>query len=274
MKTASIEHLRNSPEFQLFIRGPTDFLRAANEVSKPSNSEILTEMDRNFHQYSTPESIPDSAFEQPYEYFKQGLEKLKKFERVCENIVRNYSTFTQEHSHLLEGINQISEFQNNYFGSQKIDIPTREMYSNPYWVLLDWVRTEILDLNAIIQTVESRNSVSSELSRCEHALSKLESDQKKTSEGKKSLSQILSSKTPEERSRVIQASIHDQEEKIQSLKSLLNLISNKMLTFDIPRFKQQKANKFEVVMRSFSGSATEEFNYFIEHSSAIEQKLS
>lgn len=54
------------------------------------------------------------------------------------------------------GIQEISLFYADNYGSKSIEVTTRDSFTNPYSLLLDWTRAEILELKGICEALSAK----------------------------------------------------------------------------------------------------------------------
>lgn len=130
-----------------------------------------------------------------------------------------------------------------------------------------------MDLQAIIEAIQKKVEYKKVQEKAE---GKLEAEKKRLQKlhlGKKSLSQFFSSKSKEEHLKHIEDNTAYLDKKIQSLALVNKIISVLLIHKEIPRFKQLKANKYEMIMRTFACAATQEFEFMVAQAKQIEEGL-
>lgn len=264
-----------SEEFQLFIRGPLEFHKKVDDLQKLSYSEILKVYVTIFKEYSscdyseTYENIIDDAIN----YFTIGEEALDRFEQICKTNVDYFHSFETSHAQLIRGINDVTKFFSVNYGNQPLDLVPRESFSNPFFVLLDWIRWEVIDLAAINQAVKGKKELEKLIVKNETKLDAEKTQFQKLQMGKKSLSQILSTKSKEQNMKKLQDNTVHLQSEIEALLEINKIISFRLAVLEIPKFKKQKSKKYELILRSFAASSIQEFENIIQQTKEIEEKL-
>uniref|UniRef100_A0A7S3IA72 Uncharacterized protein n=1 Tax=Fabrea salina TaxID=342563 RepID=A0A7S3IA72_9CILI len=271
-KVAGITHLYNSEEFQLFIRGPSDFRKASESLEKDNVVEASRRFQNHFAEFAM---YPNNdywkiEFEECLTFFRSGRDLMQKFEVVVKKNFDYFDSFRKESTAIVHLVNNLSEYF-SAFGIKEVSITPKENFSNPYCVLLDWTRSEILDLLAIIEAIEKQYELEKHLSKSEEKLSKFNTKLEKAKTGKKTFSQYFSSKTKEQLVEEIGKAISREKEVISAYQNLIKIIKARLINLELPRFKQQKVDKLEMVMRTYISSSKTEFETLISQLQQIDQ---
>ncbi|CAG9327337.1 unnamed protein product [Blepharisma stoltei] len=274
-RCVGLSYIKSSEEFRLFLRGAGEYKRIILEQRRPNYIEIAHSLQNEFTEFSLYQ-LSDEANRQIAEaekLFQGGLETLEKFEDVCKLNVDYYASFDNELLGLMQGLKNINVFYQQNYNAREIKIPLRDSHINPYQILLDWVRCEILDMQAIIEAIEKKN----EYDRIrESAESKLEEDKaqlEKLMSGKKTLSQRLSAKPKEHHISKQETIIQELEAEIKSILTINKIITARLIHKEIPAFKDTKLSLYEVIMRTFTTSTIEELQSLINQGKTIEESL-
>lgn len=65
---------------------------------------------------------------------------MESFETACSANVQYFASFERDLSVLMQGVNDVSAFYTEHYGHKPINVPVKEVFHNPYSVLLDWAR--------------------------------------------------------------------------------------------------------------------------------------
>lgn len=274
-QVARFEYLYISEPFQTFIRGPTDFLKPANDLKIVNYVQIGQSMRQLFPNYFTFQCTQESEsqIEDACQYFKIGLDSLEKFEVICKENLENYNGLKDEAKNLLIGIRDVSDFYSEKYGGTKIDAPEREPSENPYDELLNWTRADILDLRSIIEAMQKRQEHMKIKGKVEERLEEERGRLLKLQSGKKSFGQLFSKKSKEDHIARTEGEIKKFEEEIESLCVILNVASARLVNEVIAEFKESKIQTFESIMRKFTEASIKEFSMFINEAKHLESKL-
>jgi sorting nexin-1/2 len=275
-EVARFEYLYSSEAFQSFVRGPLDYLKPANDLKVVNFIQIGQKLLKIFPDSSSLQITQEieSQLEDASQYFKTGLDALEKFEIVCKSNLENFSNLHDEVKNLMVGLKDVSLFYADKYGGIKIETTNRELNSNPYEELLYWIRTDILDFRAIIESIIKRQDHIKIKVKVEEKLEEEKSKLSKIQSGKKSLGQMFSKKTKEDHISEAESGIKHYEEEIESINLILSIVTKRLLNELIPEFKETKTKRFETIMRHFTEISIKEFNGFVMEARELESKLS
>lgn len=274
-RSALLSYVKSSDEFKLFLRGAGDFKKMIHEQRRLNYIEIANCLQNEFMEFSLYQLSEEvnRQIEESSKLFKAGIDTLEKFEEVCKLNVEYYASFDTELLGLMQGLKNINGFYQQNYNAKEINIPIRDSHSNPYQILLDWARTELLDLQAIIDAIQKkfefdkiRESAEAKLDEDKNSLGKMHS-------GKKSLSQRLSGKPKEHHISKRETAIQELELEIKSILTISKIITARLIHKEIPIFKESKLALYEVIMRTFTTSTIQELESLISQGKVIEESL-
>ncbi|CAG9332460.1 unnamed protein product [Blepharisma stoltei] len=274
-KSSSYSYIFRSPEFNLFIRSEGQFRKNLQEVKKLNYTEIAQNFKEEFPNYITYQISEDlnNKIEASLLAFQSGIAALNKFEEICKENVINFAAFEIELLRLMKGIQAINIFYKENFESREVNVLLRDSYTNPYQILLDWIRKEVLDLEAMIDLVAKQVEYNKIKGKYEDKLDESKLDLEKMHQGKKLLSQRLSRKPKEHHLSKIEGNIDNLENDIKSLNLICKIITARIIEEEIPKFREHKQEKYEMIMRAFTNSAIQEFENLINQNKVIENSL-
>ncbi|CAG9313209.1 unnamed protein product [Blepharisma stoltei] len=272
-RIASYTYLYESDEFQQFIRSPGAYRKLL--LRKQPYLDISKKFNEIFRDYSneTRNEGNEKILNEGKTFFKIGIEALGKFESICKINVDYFESFEAQLTQLMHGINHLSKIYEEQFCSANLEISSREVYSNPFFVLLDWVRWEIIDLKAMIEAVDTKKEIDKYQLETEKKLEAEKTHILKLQTGKKLLSQIFSTNSREKNSQIIESHIDEMQKEVIALSKISSISAAKLANLDLPKFKQLKAQKYEVILRTFAGSSVSEFENMINQIKEIESGL-
>jgi len=139
-RIVSYNYLYESDEFQQFIKNPGVYHKLL--LRKQPYQDISPKYTKCFKDYSkeTYNEQNEKTVNEGRAFFKIGIEALEKFENLCKINVDYFENFESELTQLMTGVNSLSKFYQEQYGSKALSVSSREIYSNPFFVLLDWVR--------------------------------------------------------------------------------------------------------------------------------------
>ena len=151
-------HLYTSVEFQTFIKSSASFEIVKLDFQEKKYSEIANNFLAAFpeHVFFKISHGNEEDIKGSFDYFSYALASFEKFEALCKYNVESFYTYEQGMIELMDTIKDINEFYTEYYDSKGFVIEKKEFFTNPYLILLDWCRAEILDLNAIIEAIKKR----------------------------------------------------------------------------------------------------------------------
>lgn len=265
--------IHQSEVFQHFLRGPQEFHKSIGNYGKVSYSQLAQVYRTNFFEFSNylAKEENQKQLEDANRKFLAGLFDLENFEGKCKMTVDYFGYYEKELLGLITDMKNVNKFY--LADSREINILPRETKENPYETVLDWVRTEILDIRAIIEAI-------GKISECQNSKRKLEekidSERRsllKLQMGKKGLLQMMSKKPKEHYIDRSSKEVSKIDEELQSLDKIINIITGKLLNHDIPSFKEGKAHIYEVTIKKVTIDSAQVLEYLISQTQQIQDIL-
>jgi archaellum component FlaC len=261
-------HLYTSIPFQSFIKGIDNYERIAVDFRKKEGKEMAGEFLAAFpdHIYLKTSEHDEEEIAKNLNYFNYALVCFETFEGICKINADFFDTFEKGTEDLMGDLRDMNDFYTEYYESKGFEVSQKEFFTNPFLILLDWCRAEILDLHAIIEAIGQHANFNKGRKK---ALKKYENELKSlqaSKAGKKKLSQILSPRSVKEQEH----DIEHIESEIKALDLTYKIMTCQLIHKDFMMFKQQKAHKHEVILRTFSSTAAEEFEAIANQVKEIE----
>ena len=135
IKICEINFLYISEEFQMFLRGPEDFLKSLAGIKRRNLSEIGLKYQELFFLHNM-EDLDINMISESEVYLKFTLEKLESFENSCKINVANYENYINNWNNTLNGIQGINESYKRY-GKDFSPVSTKIQCQNPFVILLE-----------------------------------------------------------------------------------------------------------------------------------------
>ncbi|OMJ92929.1 hypothetical protein SteCoe_4273 [Stentor coeruleus] len=271
LKACNLSFIYHSQEFQSFIRGPADFLKISKDFKIDSNLQILEKYQQNFpYSQSKQESDDvDNQLEDSMKYFKASIEGLESFAGACSESVNSFEQYAKQTSMMLYGIKDINTFYSQKFNVREINLEIREECTNPYQILLDWSQSEVLDLKGIILAIGKRFDYVKMRNRAQEKVEEEKKQLVKAQAGKGGWN-ILKKETKEQKISKAENAIVEAQKELDTIKTIEHIINIQLAMEDIPRIKQEKAEKYEEVLKMFINSSVEEFESLIQQARNID----
>jgi sorting nexin-1/2 len=267
-KISLIPHLYYSKEFQDFINFEGNYQNKISDFSEKPYIKMCDDFQKAFPDtiYFNISSEDEEEIKSSLEYFKYALESFEAFEVHCKNNVEIFYVYENNMDELMTSIKDMNDFYIEYYGSKGFEISKKDHFTNPYLILLDWSRAEILDLKAIIEAINQREKF---VKIRKNAFKKYESDLKAMSEfktGKRKLSLMISPRSKEKSDAVLDPF----EKELTAIDLIYKIMTSQLIHKEFVIFKQYKIHKHEVILRTFTSASIEEFDLIAKQISEIE----
>ncbi|CAG9315762.1 unnamed protein product [Blepharisma stoltei] len=268
-KIVSISYLYHSQEFHMFIRGPNEYHKTTSEFRRISLIQLSQTYLSVFADSPrvTPEEI--ATIDESYNYFKKALYEMELVFAAC---LRSLETFAEYEEHLTPLMNGLKDVNSLYvlLGCKEFRVLTREIYTNPYFMLLDYLKSEIMDLKAIIEAIHKKKAYDRITTKAEERLENERKKLQKIQQGNKSLAMIITNKPKDAVVEKLSSDIAELENELQAIYSITRIISSQLFSHEIPRFKKEKIYRFETVMRTFLSANIQELESLIAQTQKID----
>ena len=251
-----LPHLYNYPAFQAFIKSPLKFETMINDFRQKNNEEISKDFILAFSDFSYVKVsvADDEEIMKSLEYFQYALRSFETFEMICKINAEFFYNYENGIEDLMSNLRTINDFYKEYYESKGFEIEKRECFTNPYLILLDWSRAEILDLKAILEAIDKRSKI---IKLKKQMKGKFEIEHKKLStlKSKGKLSSLTSPKSGNSQETIVE----NIEKELKALETIYKISTCQLIHKEFLVFKQQKVHKHEVILRTFSSASVEEF---------------
>jgi hypothetical protein len=251
-KAINLSYVFQTPEFQTFIRGPMGYREAVKHFVKPT----FRYLEDNYTSFFGDYYRESSALE---EFSSKGMEHDAKFRKV-------FVFLDKLEEHFRKVSNQMKLFKNDFrtmqILHQEYEERTLKQYSGdtrnplslayepgslseePLNELLDWISTEKLEYNAILQAIQGRVTF---MIRRESLEDKLAELQKAKSSKMKSFFKKIKS-IGEDDTYETEDSIRDG---ILQLEKIINITCHRQAELDFPKFQADRLASFAFAIERF-----------------------
>jgi hypothetical protein len=252
-KMSLLPHLYNYPAFQAFIKSPLKFESMIGDFKQKSYEEMTGEFINAFSDFSYVKvtAMDDEEILKTLEYFQYALKSFETFELICKINAEFFYNYENGIEDLMSNIRGLNEFYKEYYESKGFEVEKRECFTNPYLILLDWCRAEILDLKAILEAIERRGKI---IKLKKQLKGKFETEHKKLA-SMKSKGKLPQAKPGKDQEAIVE----NIEKELKALDVIYKISTCQLIHKEFLVFKQQKIHKHEVILRTFSSASVEEF---------------
>ena len=258
----------------MFIRGPSDYLKSSQIFCKPSPYPEIAERYKqsfpgvlSFHLSADTQNDLSSSLST----LQESLAKVVQFKKRCKSNVLSFYRYEEGLVNFSAGIDEVKRY---FFPTKDSGVEMAKKATNPYKVLLDWARKEVLEIEALIEAIERSMYLDEVLGKIQARLGKQQQGLENFQHGKKSFFQKLSKKPAEQKTKELEEEIRESENDVQALQEVIRLATGRLLRHQIPAFKDKEVEKLESTIRCYSGLIIEEYNDFITHFTNIQESIS
>ena len=270
-----LPYLFESQEFMLFLRPPTDNIEKALEaLPKRTTNDFMAVYRSWIPLQEGMNDIKTKQYEEAVHEFvkecKDIIEHLKKFKKQIKMIVpikEQEVTYYKEFVDFLikyEDINLRKQTADDPFTSLMLEAKTNTSFKdtlstslqqmrNPFIHVRNWVKGEIMDLDALLQAILRKEAVDGMKFKTITQLKQNRDTVDKMNTGKftfKAMFKSQSGKTAETQN--ILSSISQEEKDIQNYDTIRQYLLVYLKEIAIPAFKNSKMNNYKRAMRLFS----------------------
>lgn len=140
---------------------------------------------------------------------------------------------------------------------KKVEVKTRDLLFNPYWALRDWVDSEILDTEAILEAISYLEGYEDQLNKLVARSEDEDEKLRKALEGKKGLKNIFKDREDVIKSRT--EALERSKREIIATEVVRNILFNLMIDVEIYKFVSIKSSVFHNCLKDFISQNTEEY---------------
>lgn len=255
------KHLYNSKPFQCFIRNPNAYEISSREFHEISYEDIAVEFLQAFNDLGcmSISSKDEEKVGKNLRYFNYALASFEAFETICKENVEGFYSFEESMEDLMGSIKDVNDFYSEFYDSKGFEVRVRDQFTNPYMILLDWSRAEVLDLRAIIEAIESRNMIVKKYRKVHEKYDNEVKSLDLARTGKKKNGLGFGIKGESEQKNIV----GKLESEAKAMEVIYRMSTLQLLHKDFPVFKQYKVHKHEVILRTFSSASVEEFQELV-----------
>lgn len=151
-----------------------------------------------------------------------------------------------------------------FFPAKEPGVDIKTKVSNPYKILLDWSRREVIEVESLIEVIDKKINLESLISKDQTKIAKRQQAHENFTNGKKSFLQRFSKKPDEETAKKLEADIIESEKELNALKEIIRVATGRLVEYQLPLFKEKQVEKLESTIRSYTGLTIEEYTDFIK----------
>lgn len=241
--------------FQQFLRSPS-----LVNFEPFTIFSIKTLLEETFPNYKDALYNPDHKGQlfHAVKNFKTALNDLLVFKKFIDKACTHIYKYQKSVNMFMDSFGLLS----GIYLCKKPAIQTREMLLNPYWVLQDWVNSEILDTEAMVEAINLLYEYDYMIEKlqvsCQDELQTL----KLLNEGKKPLKSIF---------KDIKTLISDHSDaltavtnELHTTEAIRNILYHYMIDVEIFKFISNKSSVFHKCLQEFIEENTDEFEHQLE----------
>lgn len=272
LKVSSQTYLCNSEAFKVFIHNSLNFAKTEKDIKIPTPPEIATIYQELFAEYTyfQPSLQQKGELRELLIEFQEIHSILSKVKKTAKNSSFAFAKYEESIAGLMNGLKTITPM---VLPNKNLNIVAKENYVNPYLSIQEWLRADILDVEAMIEGIHRSIAIEEDIKNIEVKIEKKKKALESLQSGKKSISQRLFNKTQESVVSEEEKGIEELETLKDALEKILTITIGKMLQSDVPKFKQQKIYKICVTMRNYSLCTVQEYQEIAEQILQIEESL-
>jgi hypothetical protein len=217
-KSALIVHIYNSQPFQSFIRNKQPYDVLSKSIKPLANLDLYLNFKDNFpiepsFEYSEETNI---YVLQIVHYLSNSLDMVKKLKQSVKKNIDQFHTMKYNLCKLMAGIKELSPV---FKYTCEVQFNVKKKRYQMYQILLDWARSEILDIQAMIEGIHRMQEITENF--------KIKIDN--------SLKNLL----------------EENLENTQLKAQIISMVQQRLVLYEIPRFRESKASKWETALRTF-----------------------
>ena len=272
VKICSQPYLASSEPFLMFLKVQNNYTKLEKDIKIPSWVDISKVFQNTFCEftYFQPDLQQKSEIREFLKEFQEVLAILCKVKHLAKLSFLAFAKYEECIGGLMNGIKAVTPM---FLTNKNININSKENYVNPYTSVREWLRADILDVEAMIEAINREILMEEDIASMETNLEKKKKGLESIQGGKKSISDRIFSKTPEARLAEEERKIEELESSREALSRINSICIGKLLQFDIPKFKQQKIYKICITMRDYSKTTVQEYQEIAEQILQIEESL-
>jgi hypothetical protein len=275
--TAVRGYMYLSDEFQLFLRS-LDFDRAFSSTQAPSTAEVAGAYLALFEEYRRPvQADSESRLDGYMEHFRGFLANLTGLRDKVKGTVGAFNEFARCYWTLCDGMQEFETesvagyFQGEY---QPIFAPAKHTtFINPFEMIQNLLKVERQEIDAMAETLTAKKTYEGNLKRLQAKLVSGQKDLAKLNTGGRTFTSLLSTKPKGEFIAAINKTLEATRGEIQLVELVLNIMTVKLLAYEMPLFLQVRAMKYERSIKSFGRVTVKEIEEILQVCRALDNTL-
>lgn len=293
---SEIPYLWDSEELKLFLRPALSVSQSLNLLPAPTTDEILKKMqismkvnqdtdDIMVNRYA--ESIRDFVINSKEIFpllvkFKNCITQLEKQRRYQLKAYIHFADFLSEYETTTLNVyscdalqpakKMISDSDNNNM-KEMINNLSRKV-SNPFIRFKFWVKEEIIDLHALLESICHRNMLESRKTKVENKIKSANSELDKLNQGKKTLKTFWKSSSSKANTiSNLTTFIAQAEKDVENYEKMIKIVTIYLHKKVIPEFKERKIKGYVDILKDFSDSESKNSNELYQTWSAVLEQI-
>ena len=265
-KLSHYSFLMNSEEVQMFQTATGDCGKAITALPKLSYTDILQKYQSTFTNYYENYDIilGKGKMIELSSFLKRALKNIKAFK---ETVTTAYSRSEDEIERYISMMKSIQEYETKtlaeyvedsnkliFTNGDKSDIIDRmsaldTTLLNPYKYLLDWIESEEMDLEAMLETLDGLTGLNTTMEKLQQKIDNIDRDLKNGTYEKKGFMKIFSSEKNSKEG--LENQKQKCEEDIEALKMILK-IAHCNMECEFGHFKEEKVKMYHKNIKLFA----------------------
>ncbi len=265
-KLSHYSFLMNSEEVQMFQTATGDCGKAITALPKLSYTDILQKYQSTFTNYYENYDIilGKGKMIELSSFLKRALKNIKAFK---ETVTTAYSRSEDEIERYISMMKSIQEYETKtlaeyvedsnkliFTNGDKSDIIDRmsaldTTLLNPYKYLVDWIESEEMDLEAMLETLDGLTGLNTTMEKLQQKIDNIDRDLKNGTYEKKGFMKIFSSEKNSKEG--LENQKQKCEEDIEALKMILK-IAHCNMECEFGHFKEEKVKMYHKNIKLFA----------------------
>ena len=265
-KLSHYSFLMNSEEVQMFQTATGDCGKAITALPKLSYTDILQKYQSTFTNYYENYDIilGKGKMIELSSFLKRALKNIKAFK---ETVTTAYSRSEDEIERYISMMKSIQEYETKtlaeyvedsnkliFMNGDKSDIIDRmsaldTTLLNPYKYLVDWIESEEMDLEAMLETLDGLTGLNTTMEKLQQKIDNIDRDLKNGTYEKKGFMKIFSSEKNSKEG--LENQKQKCEEDIEALKMILK-IAHCNMECEFGHFKEEKVKMYHKNIKLFA----------------------
>jgi len=272
-QSSKINIFYTTEEYQLFLRGPADFDKLMNQFKYTIRD--ISDKYKQVYEECTKVFVTTQMADQIAEYenlFKENLNKLLDFKNVVKEVHTRFDAFQKQFCSFNA---KMACLESEYIGEimpsySKIYSPIeKNEIENPFHEIYEWVKIEILDLEAILETISKKSEIETQRAKIEEKIKKENVNLKDLQAGKTKFLNLLNTKPKSDQAAEIESTIKELEADIIDHSCILRIIVVRLFETVLPEFKLMKSKVYKDMMKTYGRISLLAFQNFTDSAKQI-----